>query len=429
MKKIFLSLILSIVFAFPAFAETASSITTSLTPYTTGSFGDEVSQTLDKVVAGSWHNGINTNLFSAGTPLNSATVDVSNNRLRLQTGTNAAGAAAFISKRPIVYREGQGSVVRFTAAFTTCVANSEQYIGVANYTASASNTAFIDGYVIGCNGASFGVLHRNNSSDSFTAQASFNLDLINGSGSSAFNVDYTKGNVYQISYPYLGYGTVTFSVQNPKTGLFIPFHRIRYPNTTTTTQLSNPNLSLYAVVANSGNTTNLTLLNGSMAGFVVGEQHLFGDSHAFSNRKTNITTRTNVFTLKSSTNLNGVKHTGTIRIRSCSFACDAGNDTCLFDIVRNTTLGGTPSFAAVDGTTADSGVSITGNSSVSADTAGTTVTGGKIEFNAAAARNTGYQIDLTPFDIFLYPTETMTFAITGDASLAGRVSCNWDDKP
>lgn len=425
----FKNILFSLIFTLFVGSALADGVTNqNISSYTTGVFGDPVAVPLTPIINGSFIHGLNNQIVTAGTPLNSASADSNNGRLRLQTGTNSAGAAAVVSKKPMRYREGEGILLRYTAAFTTCVANSTQLVGAANYTSSASNTDFVDSVLTGCNGASFGILYRNNSSDTFIAQTSFNIDKINGTGKSGFNIDYTKGNIYQVQYPFLGYGDILISVQNPDTGLLIPVHRIKYANTSTAIEFTNPNLSFYALVKNSGNTTNLTTYVGSFAGFITGERKFLGANFSTAHRKTTITTRTNIFSLKMATSLNGAVVKGITRLRSCSFACDGGNDSCHFEIVKDTTLGGTPSYAPVSGSTADNGATLTSaNSAISVDTAGTTLTGGTIQFNASAARNTGYSMDFTGYDLYIVPGETFTVAITGDASLNGRAACNWNE--
>lgn len=403
-------------------------LTTSFADSNLSAFGDLISVPLTPLVQLDFVHGINSQTGSVGTPLNSATGDTNSGRLRLQTGTNSAGAVAFTSLKPARYRPGQGIVARFSYAFTTGVANSSQWAGMSNYTSSASNTAFIDGYLFGYSGTGFGILHRNNSSDSFIAQASWNQDTCNGSGASGFTLDPTKGNVFMIVFPYLGYGDIKFFIEDSTTGRWILAHIIRYANTSASTQVSNPSLSFYALAINSGNTTNLIGYCGSVGLFLSGVRHYLGAIFGIGNRKAAITTRTNVFSIKVATTYNTVLVRGVIRLKSVSVAWDAGNDTALFDIVKNTTLGGTPVWNGVSGTVTDTatGAAITsGQSAVSIDTAGTTVTGGVIQYNSTMSRNTAHQIDLTDYDLFLTSGETFTFAVTGDSSGAARVSVNW----
>jgi hypothetical protein len=51
---------------------------------------------------------------------------------RVHTGTTAGGYGVLRTKRFVRYRPGQGIVTRFTAAFTTGVAGSSQFAGLAN---------------------------------------------------------------------------------------------------------------------------------------------------------------------------------------------------------------------------------------------------------------------------------------------------------
>jgi hypothetical protein len=67
---------------------------------------------------------------------------------RVQSGTTQGGYGVLRSRRFLRYRPGQGIVTRFTAAFTTGVANSLQFAGLAN---QENRIAF------GYDGARFGV--------------------------------------------------------------------------------------------------------------------------------------------------------------------------------------------------------------------------------------------------------------------------------
>ena len=68
---------------------------------------------------------------------------------QVQSGTSSTGDAHVLSKKYMKYRPGQGSLSRFTAAFTTGVANSTQIAGLTD-----SEVALAVGY----DGADFGVL-------------------------------------------------------------------------------------------------------------------------------------------------------------------------------------------------------------------------------------------------------------------------------
>ena len=96
------------------------------------------------------------------------------------------------------------------------------------------------------------------------AQSSWNLNTFPA-------LDPTKGNVYQIEYQYLGFGAITFSVEDGESGAFITVHRIQYPNTATTPSLGNPSLRLGLYAVSLGSTTDLTVKSASMAGYIQGK--------------------------------------------------------------------------------------------------------------------------------------------------------------
>jgi hypothetical protein len=79
----------------------------------------------------------------------SAGTDAGKSVFQVQTGTTSTGDAHLLSKKYMKYRPGQGSLSRFTAAFTTGVANSTQRAGLMD-----SEVALCVGY----NGVDFGVL-------------------------------------------------------------------------------------------------------------------------------------------------------------------------------------------------------------------------------------------------------------------------------
>ena len=77
-------------------------------------------------------------------------------------------------------------------------------------------------------------------------QSSFNHDVLDGTGSasnpSGLNVDWTKGQVIEIEYQYLGYGSIKMRIEDPMTGEFILFHDFHYSNANTIPNLGNPAL-------------------------------------------------------------------------------------------------------------------------------------------------------------------------------------------
>lgn len=114
------------------------------------------------------------------------------------------------------------------------------------------------------------------STDTWIPQASWNGDVMDGTGISGQDLDPTKGNVYQIQFQWLGYGLITFSIEDQMTGHFIMVHRLQYGNTNTETSISNPTLPLCVFAINTLNTTDIVVKSASLAGFVEGKEALLG---------------------------------------------------------------------------------------------------------------------------------------------------------
>lgn len=440
------------------------STTTRITPASNSTFNIEFDQThtsafndlliakLEPLIQLTFIHGINNQTGSIGTPLNSATGDTLNSRLRLQSGTNSAGAVAFIGKKPVVYRAAEGIIARFTALFDSGIANNMRLVGLAGFTPSASNTAFTDFYGVGFyvgtdstatvyDGTTFGFLHRNSASGSVVDRfypLSQWIDPLNGSGASGQTLDVTKGNLFAIKYPFQGYGNIRLEWQNPATGEYITVLVVQYANANTHVQLRNPNLVPYILNINSGSTTNKAVYVGSYGIFLTGERRYLGAFFGARNAKTGTTAGLNVLSLKTATTYNGEVFRGLIKLRSVSVAWDGTNDVCHFEIIKNaTSLGGTPAFTGRDGTiTADTGATTiagaatitSGNSVVAIDTAGTTISGGTVVFNSTLARNSNHFLDIFELDLFLGGGESFTFATFGGAA-GGTVSIavNWTE--
>ena len=381
-------------------------------------FGDLITVNPTPVVQLDFVYGTNTQT-GVSTTANSATADTSSGRLRLQSGTNSAGSAIFNSKRSAKYRPGQGMVARFTTIFTTGVASSTQIVGVGNA---------IDGYFVGYNGTAFGFLHRISSSDAaWTAKTAWNGDKLDGTGSTSFTIDPTKGNVWQIRYPYLGFGAITLWCLDPS-GVWLLCHTVRYPNSTTTIQLTNPNLFFYAQSLNAGATTNQIVYVGSVGIFISGTRSFIGSPRwAADNSKAAITTETVLVNLRNATTFNGVTNRSLARLNSISFGSTANNGIATLRLYFASTLGGSPSWSQISGTSGDSGVTITsGNSVISKDTAGT-FSSGTYMYSAVIGSPGNDILDLTSLELYLGPAEILTLTGTSTASSTLAVALNWSE--
>lgn len=235
------------------------------------------------------------------------------------------------------------------------------------------------------------------------AQTAWNIDVLDGTGESGVTLDPTKGNVYGIRFQWLGYGAMTFYVENPASGKLIPVHRIAYANANTKPSTRNPSFPIYFAVNNTydggTNNTDLALKTASCACFIEGRGMSIGPTHGTVTHKTlsdsnytNVSTIKNVSTFNSRTNL-----------VVCQLLFLQGNDDQTeskpthFKLVRNTTLGGTPSYTSYNAS----------HSVIQYDTAGTTVTGGDDILTFCGG---GSSINVRDLDITLNPGDTLTLA-------------------
>lgn len=382
-----------------------------------GGFADLQTVEMTPLLNLSFATGLREQLVST-TVANSATVDTNASRLRVQSGTNSAGSAIAASVRPCAYRAGQGITAKFTAMFTAGVASSTQIVGMGNSS---------DGYFFGYNGTTFGVLHRNAGSDTWIAQTAWNGDKCNGTGPSGLTLNPTYGTPLKIVYPFLGYGDIRFYIQDPATCNWVLAHMIQYANTTASTQLSNPTLGFYAQSINSGATTNQIIYVGSVGVFLDGPRMYLGPQYAANGSEAAVTTEANILAIRSATTINGVTNRGLMRLRQISLASQGGNGTATFFLRRGATLSGTTTFAAVSGTTADDGVTLTSAQSMASTNILATFSGGATIWNAILNTGSNFTVDLTSQDIFIAPGETLLITGSATASTALAAAVNWQE--
>ena len=225
------------------------------------------------------------------------------------------------------------------------------------------------------------------------AQASWNGETL------PFTLDPTQGNVYQITYQYLGYGAIKFYVEDPETGFMVLMHTIQWANANTTTSVGNPSMKLGWAAASLGSTTDLTTAGGSLGLFVEGEISPAFGARSVNNTKNIGTTLTNIVTLRNRRLYQGKANQGHIGSDLLSLTNDA-TKPAIFEIYRNTTLGGDPNYTYID-----EDASIT-----EYDTAGTTLTGGVLIGSFSVGRQSGKDVDLSTISKNLLPNETITIA-------------------
>jgi hypothetical protein len=368
-------------------------------------YGEIMTVRITPVIQTDFTYGVNTEIFD--TDFNSGQAADVDSNLCLECSGSAGSYAQINTKKLLRYRPGQGNGIRFSAIFTRGSSGTKQIYGVGDTN---------DGLFIGFNGTRFGIMRRSYGQEHWTYQEDFSLDKLDGQANSAFQIDPSKGNVFDIQYQWLGYGAITYNVEDPKTGLFIPFHRIEYSNTSikpSTEFGSNP--VLIRVETNETTSTPPVIRTASLFGYLEGELVYTGPTFGASGTKTGIgTSQTNLVTLKNETTYKTKTNKISIKTKGISFSAE-GSQPVVFQVRKNATLGGTPSFS-----------SISTESVISKDNAGTTVTGGTLLASFTLNKVGSIFVSERDFEAFLAPGETLTFS----AAVAGGnsdtvASVNW----
>jgi len=186
--------------------------------------------------------------------------------LMQMTVSGAYDKTVVSTKEFIKYHTGTGVVSRFTAIFEPS-AGSYQFVGPADVN---------DGFLCGFVDTSYCIVRRRNGVDNITYQDSFNTDTLDGVGGltnpSALNIDFTKGNIYQIKYQWLGFGAVKFSIEDADGDIEI-YHTMQYANSNTGVSVVSPSYPFRWEIGNTTNTSNLTLKSASAMAAIEGKRY------------------------------------------------------------------------------------------------------------------------------------------------------------
>lgn len=360
--------------------------------------------------------GINL-LLTSNTTASGGTIGWYDGMANVATVATVSSSASLLSQRYVRYRPGEGVKGRFTAMFTTGLAGNTQLAGLAAGT--------VDGMFWGYNGTSFGIMYRNRSVDIWIPQASWNIDTMTGGTFSGQILNPTKLNVYQIKFQYLGGGDMFFHVLNSYTGRFNIVHVIRNANTATQTNFRNPSMNMLWTTYNSVSSTAVCRVSGASAAmFVEGVRTFLGplqSEDGYLTATPNLTL-TSALAIRNATTFNGIQNRAFVHLRSISIAINGGSTATIviLRLIKNYTSGPTV-FNPLNGTTANQGVTITAgqscvSSNVTAPTGYVTVSGGTQIFSTTVSATSSGIIDLTPYDISIFPGDTVSFAAYGTAS-------------
>ena len=248
--------------------------------------------------------------------------------------------------------------------------------------------------------------------DTWIPQSTWNKDRLlystdPANSRSGMTLSHAFGNVYQVQLQWLGFGEISFAVENPITGRFVIVHTIQYANSATTPSVQNPTLPLYMAVKNGGTTTDIVVQSLSMAAFTEGGPGNGGLlNSAIGTATGDLTTETSILCIKNKPVFQGKENRIEFDPLIVTFAAN-GAGAAKFTTLRvnlNPVLGGDPVFTDVS----------TATSPMAFDVAGTTLTGGADILTFEFGADVEELIDLTALSIKEAPGALLCFSVQID---------------
>jgi hypothetical protein len=324
---------------------------------------------------------------------------------------SAVGSATLTSLDAIRYRPGHEITSQFTSVYNGAQVGVNQYHGILN-DADAATFGTKDGV--------FGTWFIEGGVSTFTPQSAWTGDKLNGLGTSGFNIDPTKKNIYMVQFGWLGIAPIIYSVYTGYLTGWRVAHVIDRVNTTTTPHLDNPSLPIAAkVTRTSGTGTAADIRTSSWRGGVTSgeeEDNASNRWNAYTTLDASITAglaRNSVFTIKNAATFQGKTNHVVVELAIVTFD-NSGNKTVAFFGVNNATLTGNSAYADVDA-----------NNSVISVSTGGIITAGTRGPATVIKSGGDRRTELLGTGIKIYPGQTFTFeaiaaTFTGTISLSAR---------
>jgi len=340
-----------------------------------------------------------------GTSSGGATITHQSSMARLQS---VSGASAYIqSADSIRYFPGHEFAAEMTALFSSTSGSAT--FGVGDFGATGDSIAFTS--QIG----QFGILFKSNGVSQFIPQSQFNVDKLDGTGTSGKTIDPTKLNLYTFRGGLYGILPLIFGWYAGADVGYVTCHIIDRTNQQTSPHLGNPTLPMFAEV-----TGEASLSTASWRGGICGEtpRSTKADRHQnvdVSDKSIVANAITPVITLRNNTVFKGKQNHVKARYGTVTLAVD-GTKTFTWYIFKGAALVGA-NFTPKN----------TETSTVDYDVTATSITppypdniGGSVMGKYDNARINLFQGDVT---LAVYPGETITLAVksTGNGVVSAFV--------
>lgn len=212
-----------------------------------------------------------TRVASSGTGANA----IDNSRLKV-SAEGGVGTSSIESKRNIVYRTGHDAFALFTCAFNAGGAGATMKAGAFDATNGFYISLSDDGK-LQANYLVDGVLKTYTQG---AEEGGFNLDQLDGTGLTNFELNPQALTVYRITYGYLGQSPAYFEIQAGAELGWIPFHVVDITNQGNELILTDPILPIRFEVESDG-VDDAAIFGGSWLGGIIGSPRTRIDNDQF----------------------------------------------------------------------------------------------------------------------------------------------------
>lgn len=283
---------------------------------------------------------------------------------RLTTGGTTSGdGVIFQTKEYFRYQPGKSQYTVFTCILGTKTGNVRKRIGIFD----GDNGFFFQQAT-----STLDIVRRTKTSgsvvDNTVVQASWNLDVLDGTGASGITLDESKDNIYVIDYQWLGAGRIRYGFDFG--GQITYCHEIKFANTDTVPFSVTGDLPFRAEIFNAATASGTTTFDFTCCAIASegGFNPLGVPGSVGSTALRNVTTGNDplpIISIRPRTTFNSITNRGVVVPKKYEVMSE--DATIYFEIILNGSLTGA-SFADVDTT----------NSLVMVDVAATAITGGLV---------------------------------------------------
>ena len=368
-------------------------------------FGDKITAKRVPQIASQYQYPIAADCFTA-TPVNGGTVIQENSLLKVKTAAVVGSKMTVRSNKTIRYIPGFECYAYITPVFNTPIAGQNQFTGVLD-----TDTGFGFGY----EGLDFVFIYRRNG-----VTQTFPIDLAAFQAENGYALDPTKGNIYLITYGYLGFAPCKLEVVPPAGGL-AKLYSFEYPNSSVQTHLSQTFLPICFEADNGATDTAMNLSVGSvLAGIIDGSQestYTFARAFNYFSPEITIAANTVMVAFRNKTTFGGIVNYVNARLMNLNVGIDLTKTSTLV-IFKNPVVTNTPTWVDVDvDSTLERSMNMTINFTTSLNSF----------FAIPLAKLATIDKNVEPFAFDLIPGDIACFAIITTGAGEAKMSNLWKE--